>query len=117
LLRRKLHVLSGGATRAPRDRSPSHLSWVIHYIISPDAAFAAVEDGAVVLHMRTKRYYSLNETGTFVWRRLEDGVDRGDIVVQVVAEYDVGIAEAEIAVARLLEELMQEGLIQVAEPA
>lgn len=89
----------------------------MHYTISPDAAFAAVEDGAVVLHMRTKRYYSLNETGTFVWRRLEDGMGRAAIVAQVVDEYDVGIAEAEMAVARLVDELVQESLICVAESA
>jgi hypothetical protein len=89
----------------------------MHYTISPDAAFAAVEDGAVVLHMGTKRYYSLNETGTFVWRRLEHGIARAEIVAQVVDEYDVGIAEAEMAVARLLEELVQETLIRIAEPA
>jgi hypothetical protein len=84
-----------------------------HYSISADAAFAAVEDGAVVLHMGTKRYYSLNETGAFVWRRLEDGIARAEIVAQVVEEYDVGIAEAEIAVARLLDELVQESLIRI----
>jgi hypothetical protein len=86
----------------------------MRYTISPDAAFAAVEDGAVVLHMRTKRYYSLNDTGAFVWRRLEDGIARAIIVTQVVDEYDVGIAEAEVAVARLLDELVQEDLIRVA---
>lgn len=89
----------------------------MHYTVSADAAFAAVEDGAVVLHMGTKRYYSLNETGTFVWRRLEDGVARAEIVTQVVDAYDVGIAEAEMAVARLLDELVQENLIHIAEPA
>ena len=89
----------------------------MHYTISADAAFAAVEDGAVVLHMGTKRYYSLNETGTFVWRRLEDGLPRAAIVSQIVEEYDVGIAEAEMAVTRLLDELLQERLIHTAEPA
>lgn len=87
----------------------------MRYAISPDAAFAAVEDGAVVLHMGTKRYYSLNETGAFVWHRLEDGVAHAEIVAQVVTEYEVGIVEAEVAVARLLDELVQESLIRVAE--
>ena len=87
----------------------------MNYSISPDAAFAAVDDGAVVLHMRTKRYYSLNETGMFIWRRLEDGLAHTDIVAQVVEEYDVGIAEAEAAVAGLLDELVQETLIELAE--
>jgi hypothetical protein len=88
----------------------------MHYTVSPDAAFAAVEDGAVVLHMGTKRYYSLNETGMFVWRRIEEGTGRAEIVTQLVDEYEVGIAEAEMAVARLLEELVQERLIHGAEP-
>jgi hypothetical protein len=90
---------------------------LIHYSISPDAAFASVEDGAVVLHMGTKRYYSLNETGTFVWRGLEGGIARAEIVAQLVDEYDVGIAEAEIAVARLLDALLRESLIHGGEPA
>ena len=87
----------------------------MRYTISPDAAFAAVEDGAVVLHMGTKRYYSLNETGTFVWRRLEDGLEEADIAAQMVGEYDVGSDEAEIAVAGLLGELVEENLICIAE--
>ena len=90
---------------------------MVQYTISPDAAFAAVEDGAVVLHMGTKRYYSLNDTGAFVWRRLENGSAREMIVVQLMETYDVGIAEAEMAVARLLDELLEESLIQVSEPA
>lgn len=89
----------------------------MHYTIARDAAFAAVEDGAVVLHMGTKRYYSLNETGMFVWRCLEDGVGRAEIVTRLLDEYEVGIAEAEVAVARLLEELVQESLIHAATPA
>lgn len=89
----------------------------MHYTISPDAAFAAVEDGAVVLHMSTKRYYSLNETGAFVWRRLEGGMERAEIVAEMVDEYDVGIAEAEMAVARLLDELLEESLIRITESA
>lgn len=101
---------------APRSRPLESSSVALsHYSVSPDAAFAAVEDGAVVLHMGTKRYYSLNETGSFVWRRLEDGIARAEIVAQVVEAYDVGIAEAEIAVTRLLDELVQESLIRVVE--
>jgi hypothetical protein len=89
----------------------------MHYTLSRDAAFAAVEDGAVVLHMGTKRYYSLNETGMFVWRCLEDGIRGAEIVTRLVDEYEVGIAEAEMAVARLLEELVQESLIHAGTPA
>jgi hypothetical protein len=83
----------------------------MRFRISADAAFAAVEDGAVVLHMGTKRYYSLNETGTFVWRCLEDGLAATEIAAQVVGEYDVEIDEAERAVTGLLDELVKESLL------
>ena len=81
------------------------------YAVSPDAACAPVEDGAVVLNMRTKRYYSLNETGAMIWRLLEDEVAVEDVVARVVERYDVDEVEARRAVAVLLDELAVEALI------
>jgi len=81
------------------------------YAVSPDAACAPVEDGAVVLNMRTKRYYSLNETGAVVWRFLEDELDVEDVVARIVELYDVDETEAGRTVAALLDELAGEALI------
>ena len=81
------------------------------YAVSPDAACAPVEDGAVVLNMRTKRYYSLNETGAMIWRLLEDEMAVVDVVARVVERYDVDEVEARRAVAVLLDELAVEALI------
>ncbi|MGQ0712667.1 MAG: PqqD family protein [Gemmatimonadaceae bacterium] len=66
------------------------------------------------MHMGTKRYYSLNKTGAFIWRALEDGVSRADIVARLIDAYDVGAAEADMAVTRLMGELVEEGLIVAA---
>ena len=81
------------------------------YAVSPDAACAPVEDGAVVLNMRTKRYYSLNETGAMIWRLLEHEVAVEDVVARVVERYDVDEVEARRSVAVLLDELAVEALI------
>jgi hypothetical protein len=81
------------------------------YAVSPDAACAPVDDGAVLLNMRTKRYYSLNETGAAVWRFLEDDMDVEGVVARLVELYDVGEAEAGRTVAILLDELSGEALI------
>ena len=81
------------------------------YAVSPDAACATVEDGAVVLNMRTKRYYSLNETGAMVWRLLEDEIALEDVVARVIELYDVSAAEAGRTVAVLLDELATEALV------
>jgi hypothetical protein len=69
---------------------------VKRYVISPDTACAVVEDGAVLLHMRTKRYYSLNETGA-----------------RLAERYDVEPPAANEAVERLIDDLAAESLISL----
>jgi hypothetical protein len=86
------------------------------YAISPDAACAAVEDGTVVLNMRTKRYYSLNETGAVIWRMLESDAEPDAIADHLVADYAVDRATAAGTVARLLDDLVAEALIAPVAP-
>jgi hypothetical protein len=81
------------------------------YAPSPDAAFAAVPGGGVVLHMVTKRYYSMNETGAAIWDGIAAGRDRAAIVEQLTAEYDIAAHDAESAFERIAAELLAEGLI------
>ena len=83
------------------------------YVISADAACALVEDGAVLLHMGTKRYYSLNETGAAIWHLLENEVPVSEMGARLVEEYDVDPRAADEAVADLLAELAAEALISV----
>ncbi|HVP71323.1 MAG TPA: PqqD family protein [Gemmatimonadaceae bacterium] len=64
------------------------------YRAAPDALAATLSDGAVLLNLRTKRYYSLNETGTRIWQLLLEGRTEEEIVQTLTAEYDV---EATIA--------------------
>jgi hypothetical protein len=84
---------------------------VTTYRISEHALSAALEDGTVLLHLHTKRYYSLNETGAAVWRMLEDGSTREAIIQRLVAEFDVDTERAAAEVDRLLDELAAEQLI------
>jgi hypothetical protein len=83
------------------------------YAISADAACAHVEDGAVLLHMRTKRYYSLNETGAAIWQLLEEDVPVPEIGARLVEWYDIDRRAADEAVAALLTALSAEALISV----
>jgi hypothetical protein len=61
--------------------------------------------------MRTKRYYSLNETGAVIWRLLENETPVTEIVMRMVDCYDVEEAMAALTVEQLLEELVGEALI------
>lgn len=41
------------------------------YRIHPSVLFTDLEDGtSVLLHLESKHYYTLNETGTIIWRAL-----------------------------------------------
>lgn len=84
--------------------------------IPHEVACAQVDDGAVILHMGTKRYFSLNETGAEIWQLLEDDVAITDIPQRLHERYDVSLDEARASVAELITTLAAQGLLAV-EPA
>jgi hypothetical protein len=86
------------------------------YVAHADTAAAAVEGGAVVLHMGTKCYYSLNETGAVLWRLLESGTTEDDAAAQLVQLYEVEAREARDAVSCLIADLLGERLVAAAVP-
>ena len=81
--------------------------------IPHDVACAQVEDGAVLLHMGTKRYFSLNETGAEIWRLIEEDVSLDDIPRRLSERFDVAPDEARRAVAELIAELIAAELLEV----
>ena len=81
------------------------------YVAHPDTAFATVEGGAVVLHLGTKRYYSLNETGAVLWTLLEKGATEQEATARLVELYEVRDEEARLAVVGLINSLVDENLV------
>lgn len=82
------------------------------YRIAQAALSASLSDGAVLLHLYTKRYFSLNDTASRIWALLERNASETEIVQALVQEYDVDTREAEQAVRRLLDDLVAERLIE-----
>ncbi|MGH7647580.1 MAG: PqqD family protein [Gemmatimonadaceae bacterium] len=82
------------------------------YRVAADALAASLSDGAVLLHLYTKRYFSLNDTGSRIWALLEQQSSDDEIVNTLVREYDVKLPDAQQAVHRLLEDLLAEHLIE-----
>ena len=87
----------------------------MRYRVSPEALSTVLRDGAVVLNLETKRYYSLNETGTRVWQLLGENAAPTEIVAVLSREYEVDEAEAQRTTDALLDELVHERLLVVAE--
>lgn len=58
------------------------------YRIHPSVLFTDLEDGtSVLLHLDSKYYYTLNETGTIIWRTLmeNEGVATTEIARSLAA--------------------------------
>lgn len=65
--------------------------------LNPDVVCSTLPEGGVLLHLDTKQYFALNQTGLAVWQFLEDGGSlaqlRSDLDAAASAELD-GFAAA-----------------------
>jgi hypothetical protein len=82
--------------------------------INPDVVLTEVGTGeAVLLHLGTKMYFSLNETGVFIWRMIDSGHTLEEISKKLQEEYDITPEKAGESVIALMDELAKEKLIEV----
>lgn len=83
------------------------------YRPQPRSLMTPMPDGsAVLLHLDTHAYFSLNSTGRAVWDRLAQGGATVDELVSVLTtRFDVDDATARQDVTELLAELQQQSLI------
>jgi hypothetical protein len=79
--------------------------------VSPDVLTAHLEGEVVLLHLGSKQYFRLNETGAAIWKALERGVAEADIVVELTREFDVDADTAAVELRRTLSELTARGLL------
>ena len=67
---------------------------------------------SVLLHLKTRRYYSLNDTGSRIWALVEEGLDAHAIAATLTREWDVEAEEAKRHVQAFLDELLKEGILE-----
>lgn len=70
-----------------------------------------VDDEYVILDVTSGRYFSLEEVGALIWKRLEDECTTDELVEAVVSGYDVDRDRAGADIAELIAELVEAGLI------
>jgi hypothetical protein len=84
--------------------------------VSPDAnvVFTEMENGeSVLLHLGTNEYFSLNETGTLIWKGISDDRNLGEIGKELEETFDVTNEQATQSVKRLVDELVAQKLVSV----
>ena len=78
----------------------------------PNVVFTEMENGeSVLLHLGTNQYFSLNETGTLIWKKFIDGQNLGEIGKEIENTFNVSIERALQSVIQLFEELLSEKLV------
>jgi len=81
-------------------------------------AFTDLEDGSgVLLHLDNKFYYSLNMTGSFIWKLLEEKEELSEenLLEAVTDNFEVDAGEAKTDLEEFIEDLVKEGLIKIEE--
>jgi len=79
---------------------------------NPDVVFTRFDEtSAALLHLKTKRYYTLNETGSLIWDLVSQEVEVNGIASRLTEVYDVGADEARDYVIEFLSNLRREGLL------
>jgi hypothetical protein len=76
--------------------------------VNPDVVCSPLDDGGVLLDLRTKQYFALNATGLFVWQLLEDGGSLEALGAALVAS---GVADGFTGLAGFEGMLLEHGLV------
>lgn len=84
------------------------MSWFKH---NDEVVFTELEDGAVLLNMETRTYYSLNESGAAVWSLIPAHSGPETLTEALQAEFDVDGERAAAAVGEFVAQLRSERLL------
>jgi hypothetical protein len=81
------------------------------YAVPDEVLTAHLEGEAVLLHMDTKNYFRLNATAALLWKGMERGLEREQLLDSLLAEFEVDRPTAAAELDRLLGELAARGLV------
>jgi hypothetical protein len=81
------------------------------FVWNPEVVCTELEEGAVLLNMETRLYYSLNQSGLEIFRLLAASADESELVRHVADRFDVDEQGALAAVTGFLAQLGGERLV------
>ena len=80
---------------------------------SANATFQLVADEAILIHLKTGVYYSLNQVGTSFWQLLDGTRSIQDCAGALAKEYDAPADVIQSDVTEVATDLVREGLAEV----
>ena len=85
------------------------------YAVRPNVVSTELDDSeAVVLDLTTRKYYTLNESGTAIWSAMREGISVEEIAAELVQSFQVDHEGAVEHVRSFLRDLASDGLVELA---
>lgn len=78
---------------------------------APHTASETVDGQAVIIHLEASAYIALNETGSFLWERLDGETSLEEIAQALADAYDVEVTVTRPDVLALARQLLEQGYI------
>ena len=84
---------------------------MLRYARHPDLRLTALEGEGVALHLGTRRYYSVSESGLDILEALAAPKTLAELVALLTAKYDVTVEQAEVTTREFLERGLSTGTL------
>ena len=83
------------------------------YARHPDLRLTALEGEGVALHLGTRRYYSVSESGLDILEALAAPKTLDELVAVLTAKYEVTLEQATASAGEVLEQALRSGMVTV----
>jgi len=84
------------------------------YIIDKRKVFwKNINKETIILDAETGFYFTLNKTGVFIWKLIQQGKNEEEIISEVYERYNISLSQAQIYIRTFLKKLIQEKLIKI----
>jgi hypothetical protein len=84
---------------------------MLRYTRHPDLRLTALDSEGVALHLGTRRYYSVSESGLDILEALAAPKTLPELVAVLTAKYDVSAEQAEVTTRAFIEKGMSTGTL------
>ncbi|HTR21475.1 MAG TPA: lasso peptide biosynthesis PqqD family chaperone [Gemmatimonadales bacterium] len=93
--------------------SPGDITTRSVVVAAKDQVSSDLAGEAILLSLRTARYYGLDQVGQRIWELVQQPTLVADVRDAIASEYEVDLERCERDVLDLLRQLLAEGLVEV----
>ncbi|MFN3551060.1 MAG: PqqD family protein [Endomicrobiia bacterium] len=84
----------------------------MRYKIKDNLAYRKILNEIYIVDSKNSCLHKINETGSFIFEKIKEGLNEDEIIDELIKIYDVGIEVAKSDYKNFIEELFSKGLIE-----